>query len=412
MKTLVSICILLSFIILPAKEKISEWRGPERTGIYRETGLLKSWPAEGPAEMWTASGLGNGFGSPVFTESNFYITGEIDTISILFCFNLKGEKQWSIPLGREWSKSYPGSRSAPTIAGNLIYAGTGMGDLFCVNTSGKLVWSKKLSADFDGILPLHGHSESALIDGDKVFWNAGGKKHNVVALNRFTGKLIWSSEGFKESSAYNPPKLIRHPAGNILVTFSSYHMMGFDAETGKLLWSHEQTNYPPEKRGPGYGDTHANTVIYDNGILYYTEGDGNGSVALKISPDRSSITEIWRNPKFDSFMGGVVKIGNFMYGCGTVRPLLYSINTVNGELTDSVKIGTGAVISADNMLYYYTQKGEMHLLSYADGKMKDVSSFKVKKGNLQHFSHPVINKGILYQRHGNTLIAYDIKKKN
>ena len=64
-----------------------------------------------------------------------------------------------------------------------------MGNLFCVNkNTGKIVWSKDLTADFGGILPLHGHSEAPLLDGDKIFWTPGGKTHNVVALNRFTGK--------------------------------------------------------------------------------------------------------------------------------------------------------------------------------------------------------------------------------
>lgn len=402
---------LITLLVSATQDKISEWRGPERSGKYNETGLLKSWPAEGPKEILSVQGIGNGFGSPVFTGDRFYLTGEVDTMAVLFCYNLKGEKQWSTILGREWVKSCPGSRSAPTVAGNLIYVGTGMGDLYCVTLKGAIVWSKKLSADFNGVLPLHGHSESALIDGDKVFWTPGGKDYNVVAMNRLTGKIIWSAKGFGETSAYNPPKLIRHTAGNILITFSSYHMMGFDAATGKLLWSHEQTNFPPEKRGPGYGDTHANTVIYEDGYIYYTEGDGNGSVKLQISPDRTKITEIWRNPHFDSYMGGTVKIGNFIYGSGTVRPVLLAINASTGQLTDSLKIGSGALIEADDMLYYYNQKGDMHLAAFNDGKISDVSSFRIKKGNLQHFSHPVIYKGVLYQRHGNVLIAYDIKKK-
>ena len=54
-------------------------------------------------------------------------------MEILFSFNLKGEKQWQTTLGREWTKSFPGSRSAPTIAGDLIYVGTGLGNLYCVN---------------------------------------------------------------------------------------------------------------------------------------------------------------------------------------------------------------------------------------------------------------------------------------
>jgi outer membrane protein assembly factor BamB len=410
-----NISILFAFILLLTSStgtvRIYEWRSTGRTGIYHESNLLKSWPEEGPKELWSISNVGNGFVSPVFTEDNFYISGEVDSMEILYSFNLKGEKQWQTTLGKAWMKSFPGSRSAPTIADNLLYIGTGRGNLFCVNRlNGKIVWSKDLAADFDGALPLHGHSESALIDGEKVFWTTGGKENNVVALNRFNGRLIWSDKGFGERSAYNSPKLIELPSVKIIVTFSAYHLMGLDAETGKLLWAHEQDNYPTEKRIPGNGDTHSNTVLFDSGSIYYTAGDGNCSVKLNLSADGTEITEVWRNKRFDSFMGGVVKIGDWIYGSGTATPDIRVLNASTGLLSDSLKIGSGAVIAADNMLYYYTQKGDMMLLGYNQGKIEKVSSFRIKQGTLQHFSHPVIHKGILYQRHGNTLMAFDIRR--
>jgi len=186
--------ILSALIILLTSSsgttRIYEWRGVDRAGIYKESGLLKSWPVEGPKELWSVKDIGNGFVSPVFTEENFYITGEIDSMEILFSFNLTGEKQWQTTLGKEWMKTFPGSRSAPTVVDDLIYVGTGLGNLFCVNRAdGKIIWSKYLVTDFNGALPLHGHSESPVIDGEKIFWTTGGKDNNVVALNRFTGNI-------------------------------------------------------------------------------------------------------------------------------------------------------------------------------------------------------------------------------
>lgn len=394
------------------KTQIYEWRGKGRTGVYEDTNLLKSWPAEGPAELWTAENIGEGFVSPVFAGEYFFITGEIDSISLLFCYNLKGERVWQTSLGKEWMKTYPGSRCAPTIVDDLVYVGTGIGNLFCVRKdNGKIVWSKDLEKDFNGALPMHGYSEAPLIEGDKIFWTPGGKVNNVIALNRFTGKLIWSNKGFGERSGYNSPRLIELPARNILVTFSAYHLMGFDTKNGTLLWSHEQDNFALKDRIPGNGDTHSNTVLYENGSIYYAAGDGNCGVKLNLSQDGTKITQVWRNKGFDSYMGGIVKIGNYLYGSGTVKPEIISINATTGQLTDSLRIGSGALIADDNMLYYYTQKGDMMLLSYKDGKMEKVSSFRIRKGTLQHFSHPVINNGILYQRHGNVLMAFDIRKK-
>jgi outer membrane protein assembly factor BamB len=404
--------LLFSSCAAQDKNSIYEFRGAGRTGIYQEVNLLKTWPAEGPKEIMVVENIGNGFVSPVFTSDGFFISGEIDSMCVLFSFNLNGEKQWQTTLGKEWMGQYPGSRCTPTIVGDLVYAGTGMGNLYCLNRkNGKIIWSKELDRDFNGAIPMFGYSEAPLIDGDKVFWTPGGKIYNVVALNRFNGKLIWSHKGFGEASAYNPGKLITLPEINILVTFSMYHMMGFDTKTGQLLWSHEQTSYPVEKRGPGYGDTHSNAVIYENGVIWYVEGDGNCAVRLNLSPDGSKITEAWRNKGFDSYMGGVVKSGDYLY-CGAVaKPQLVSLDATTGQLVDSLKTASGAIIMADKMLYYYNQKGELMLLSFNNGKMQMVSSFRVKKGTLQHFSHPVINNGILWQRHGKVLLAYDIKNK-
>jgi outer membrane protein assembly factor BamB len=258
---------------------------------------------------------------------------------------------------------------------------------------------------------MHGHSEAPLVIGEKVFWTPGGKDYNVVAINRFTGKLIWSNKGFGERSGYNSPKLIEVAGKKIIVTFSAYHLMGLDVETGNLLWSHEQDNFAVEKRTLGSGDTHSNTVLYDNGAIYYAAGDGNCGVKLTLSKDGTKISQSWRNSGFDSFMGGIVKIGDYLYGCGTASTDLRSINANSGVISDSLRIGSGAIIAADNMLYYYNQKGELNLLAYNQGKLQKVSSFKISKGTNQHFSHPVINKGILYQRHGGVLMAFDIRKK-
>ncbi len=413
MKNLTFIALLAIFCSSCTQEnKIYEWRGPDRSGIYQETGLMKEWPEDGPEEIWIIKDIGNGYGSPLFVEDKFYITGALDSMALLFCFDLDGKELWRTDFGLEWIVNYPGSRSAPTVVGDLLYVSSGMGNLYCFDaTNGEKVWSKDFEDDFQGIFPLFGHSEAVLTDGDKLFWTPGGKEHNAVALDRYTGELLWSNPGFGERSAYNPPKLIELPARKILVTFSAYHLMGFDTETGELLWSHEQDNWPLPQRKPGYGDTHSNTVIYDDGAIYYAAGDGNGGVKLNLSEDGSELSDGWRNKGFDSYMGGIVKIDNYLYGSGTMKKELRAINAETGVLTDSLNIGSGALIAADNMLYYYTQRGTLNLVSYDAGDMELISSFRVKKGTKEHFAHPVIYRGILHQRHGKVLMAYDIREK-
>lgn len=158
------------------------------------------------------------------------------------------------------------------------------------------------------------------------------------------------------------------------------------------------------------GDTHSNNVIYDNGAIYYAAGDGNCGVKLQLSEDGTEITEVWRNKSFDSYMGGIVKIDDHLYGSATSKKVFRSIDATSGELTDSLKLGWGAVISADDMLYYYSQNGTFSLIDFdEDGKMNPISDFKITRGAKEHFSHPVIKNSILYQRHGQVLMAFDIK---
>lgn len=410
-KVIIILLLFLASSCSSGNNKIYQWRGEERSGIYPDRNLLKEWSREGLAEIWTVEGLGNGFGSPVFAGDRFYVTGEIDSMAVLHCCGLDGKFIWQSELGKEWTASFPGSRSAPTIVDDLIYVGTGMGNLFCLSTEdGNILWSKDFTEDLNGTYPLHGVSEAAVIYKDRVFWMPGGKKYNVVALDRFTGELIWSNPGYGERHGYNTANLIEHNGRPVYVTFSAYHLMGLDAQTGELLWSHEQVNLAPEERILGMGDTHANAVQYSDGSLYYLAGDGNGGVRLDLSDDGDEISEVWCNREFDSYMGGFVKIGDYLYGNSDSHRSLVSINAASGALTDSLKIGNGAVIAADGMLYYYNQKGEMKLVSYHGGKLSEISSSRIKKGTGQHFSHPVINQGILYLRRGQVLMAFNLKK--
>lgn len=409
-KWILSLLFLLLLSCSTSQPELYEWRGTDRMGIYPGTDLLKEWPEEGPQELWTIENLGRGYGSPTFTKDHFYLTGEVDSMAILYCFDLDGKKIWQSTLGKEWVSSYPGSRSAPTIVGDLIYIGTGKGDLYCVSRAdGSMLWSREFTKDFQGVYPLHGHSEAPVISEDRVFWTPGGEVHNVVALNRMSGELIWSNPGFGERSGYNPGKLVEHNGRGIFVTFTSAKLLGLDAETGELLWSHHQDVYTDKEREKiGIGDSHANSVIYSDGSIYYVAGDGNGGVKLDLSEDGSEITQVWRNPKFDSFFGGVVMIDDYLYTSGTHSQYLYSIDASTGVLRDSMHIGQGALIAADQSLYYYNQRGQMYLISHSEGKLNELSVFKITKGTRHHFAHPVIHQGVLYQRRGDAIMAYDI----
>jgi outer membrane protein assembly factor BamB len=404
---------LVTICTISQSQIIYQWRGNDRKGIYNEHELLKIWPSAGPQLLWSVDNIGNGYGSPTITNDRIYITGEIDTVAYLFALDLKGKLIWKSDFGKEWVKTFPGSRSAPTVDGELIYITSGMGNLACFDAkTGVRKWFVDMMNDLHGQFIMHGHSESPLIDGEKVFLVPGGRDTNVVAFNKFTGKILWICKGKGERPAYNSPLLIKLKDRNLIVTFSAYNLMGIDTKNGELLWVHEQDNTPLDKRGQmGWGDTHSNTAWYENGFIYYIAGDGNGAVKLQLSADGKEIKQVWRNQDIDNYMGGFIVSGNTIYSCVSEKKGLRTIDANTGKVIDSLKCGTGTIISAEDMLYYYNQKGEMFLIKPDPAKPEIVSNFKITAGTKEHFSHPVIKDGVLYLRHGKVLLAYDIKAK-
>ncbi len=391
-------------------QRLSQWRGTDRKGIYPETRLLKSWPAAGPTMLWAADGIGNGYGSPTVTADRIFVTGEVNGLSTLFALDRRGKLLWKSEFGKEWVRSYAGSRSQPTVVGDLVYVCSGNGVLACFEAgTGKKRWAVDMVKDFQGRLPYHGQAESPLVDGDRVFLVPGGPVYNVVALNRFTGQLVWNCRAQGETPAYNSPNLVKLTGRNLVVTFTAYSLLGIDAKTGDLLWRHEQDNTPVAKRAPGVGDTHSNTVWYEQGFLYYFAGDGNGAVKLSLSKDGRTVRQVWRNPGIDNYMGGFVKLGNGLYSPYPTGKQLIGVDAGTGKVLSSLPLGPGAVIAADNMLYYYSEKGEVTLVKPAGVTLTTCGTLKVTRGTKEHWAHPVIKDGTLFVRHGTSLMAYQIR---
>ncbi|MBN2597720.1 MAG: PQQ-like beta-propeller repeat protein [Marinifilaceae bacterium] len=404
MKNLSILLIAVLFFACNSKsKKVSEWRGENRSGIYNETNLLKEWPAEGPELLWAIDSIGNGYGSPVICENTMYLNGEIDSLAYLISLDLQGNILWKTEFGTDWMENFIGSRSAPTVVDDLVYVASGMGDIACIHAeSGELKWKVNMLAKYEGKNTRFGYSQSLLVDGDLVFAAPGGAENNIIALNRFTGEMAWTNPGVGEISAYCSPLLLEFPSRKVLVTFSDNALMGIESQTGKLLWTELQDTLC---------DINGNTPIFEDGYLYYVTGCGNGTVKMKVSEDGSQITEVWRNKELDNIMGGAVKLNGKIIASGHRKKVWKSVDAETGETRDTLSFGRGSTIAADGMLYCYNERGQVGLVKVTPESMELVSKFKVTKGTKEHFAQPVINNGVLYIRHGDALLAYDIKKK-
>ncbi|MDP2334932.1 MAG: PQQ-binding-like beta-propeller repeat protein [Bacteroidota bacterium] len=384
-------------------QETTKWRGVNSSGVYTVDKLLAQWPVNGPQVLWSYNLLGQGFSSPAFANNKIYVNGMIDGQAVLFVLDQNGKELQKINYGKEFDVSYPGARSTPTIAGDSVYLLTGNGKLSCIDLkSGKPVWEKDFLTQMDGTNIQWGYTESILVDGDKLFCTPGGKINNVMALNRMTGATIWSCAGLGELSAYCTPQLIKLPARQLLVTHTANHVLGIDAVTGKLLWNTEH---------PNEWAVHPNTPIYSDGKVFVFSGYGQGGEMLKLSADGSSVTKDWNIKSFDSRIGGAVLIDGYLYGSGDSDRSWQCIDWKTGERKySSTEVGKGVAIAANNKLIGYSEKGELFLADANPSGFKVISKTKVTLGTEQHWAHPVINKGILYVRHGNTLIAYQVSE--
>ena len=296
---------------------------------------------------------------------------------------------------------FPGIEGSDTV-GEKIYLESGHGKLVCFNNSdGKILWSKNLFKDFDGKNIQWGVNETPVIDGDIIYVTPGGRKYNVVALDRHTGKLIWTSPGKRELSAYCTPVLFEHNGRKILATHTASHLIGLDAATGKMLWSQSQ---------PNEWSVHPNTPLYHNGELYYFSGYGQGGGMLKLSADGNSVSQKWRNRTIDSRMGGAILLDGYIYASGDNNREWRCLEWETGkEMYASATIAKGTLIYADGMLYCYSERGELALVKADPSGFQIVSKTRVMLGSEQHWAHPMIHDGVLYVRHGKALIAYKVK---
>jgi outer membrane protein assembly factor BamB len=388
-----------------------EWRGPGRSGIYNETTLLKVWPSGGPSLLWENSEVGNGYSSVTVTNDAVYITGRKGNNDVLTAFTQDGNLKWEATYGKGSDSNYPYTRGIPTISNNQIFIISGMGDLACITKDGKIVWSVNYSMKYDGVTPDFGISESPVVTGNKVIVTPGGKKASMVAFDINNGNVIWETPSINDVTQYVNPLLIEFGGKKLIVTLSADFVFAVDSDNGKLQW---KFNYMEECVGGDSRYCHINTPVFRDGYLLVANGYEKEAVKLKLKTDGSAPTIVWKNSDFDPLLGGMILVGDNLYGSNWEshsfgKWLCLDWNTGKTEwITDWYN--RGSIIAADGLIYIYEEKtGHVGLVKPGTEKLDVISKFKITKGNGPHWAHPVIDKGRLFIRHGDYLAVYKIK---
>lgn len=402
--TIYTVTVILFFTQCTKKNEISQWRGPNRDGIYLENNLLDKWPENGPELLWRYDELGIGYSTASVTSNRVYTVGTIDSISYIFALDLNGNLVWKKELGPEWMSKFPGAHGTPLIYNDLGYFLNGLGKLFCFNiNNGDIIWTKDLFHEFDGINNLYSITENLLIDNEKLFCIPGGKEANVVALNRMNGDLIWKSSGCGEISSYNSPIIINDFGQKFLTLITINSVFSINIANGELAWEYTL--------GTDTMDwiSHPNVPIYNDGYLFIKSDMKIGSVMLKITDNGYKATEIWKNGDLMNCIGDAVLLNDKLYSVGGRK--LYAVEWKTGNiLYEDSKYKLGSIISANGLLYCLGYNGEFSLIRPTENNFELISSFQVSEKKNDYWGQPVIKNGRLYVRHNNSLFVYNIAR--
>ncbi len=392
--------------------QLYEWRGPGRSGNYNESGLLKKWPANGPALIWEAESMGDGYSSPTVTNDAVYVTGRKDSSDVLTALTLDGKKKWETVYGKAWMANHTGSRCIPTYYNGNIFLISGSGDIVCVGSDGKLRWSKNHYSLYESKPIQFGISESPLVVDNMVIVSPGGNKASLAAFNIKDGKVVWEAEPVDQVPQYVNPLLIEYAGRKMIVTAMGTYIFAVNAKDGKILW---KIDYASVNGATGsVRKNHAITPVYRDGNILIANGYNWVALKLKLSQDGNSVETVWENRNFDPQLGGIVLLGNNLYGANhqaaPADSWICADWTTGKTLWTEKWYSRGSIISADGMLYLFEEKsGRVALVKPDSSKLDIVSEFQIKKGEGPFWAHPVINKGKLFIRHGNVLMAYKIK---
>jgi outer membrane protein assembly factor BamB len=415
-----ALCLCFSSLPVSAADW-PQWRGPERNGISRETGLLKQWPAEGPKLLWQVNDLGDGYSTPAVVGTRIYLMSNLgmENEFVQARSTQDGKVIWTTRVGNvgnpNQDPSYPKARSTPTIDGQLIYALGSDGDLVCLNAKdGKIRWQKSLRKDFGGQPGEWAYAESPLVDGDAVVVTPGGAQATIVALNKKTGAPIWKSAvPGGDAAGYASAIVVQGGGRKQYVQFLSKGVVGVDAKTGDFLW-----RYAEPAKGPAQMFT---PIAGADSVYAGANGVGGGLVRLKANGAGVTAEQVYFERGLPSWFGGAVLVSAHLYGTyGTQSDhKLMAMEFATGKVkwqTDS--IGLSSMLYADGFLYLHGVNGEMALVEVTPEAYRIKGRFtppalpehkKVGPFPEASFSYPVVANGRLYVRDLTTMWAFDIK---
>ncbi|HKZ03734.1 MAG TPA: PQQ-binding-like beta-propeller repeat protein [Pyrinomonadaceae bacterium] len=381
-----------------------QWRGPNRDGISKETGLMDQWPADGPPLAWKTTGAGRGYSSMAVAGGRLFTMGLRGDREFVVAFDIAtGKEAWATAHGRAFRNDRgDGPRGTPTVDGDSVYALGGDGDLSRLEArTGRIVWTMNVLRKFGGSNITWGISESPLVIGDKVLVNPGGSGASIVALNKKDGTLIWKSQS--DTAGYSSAIPVQAGGINQVVFFTSRRAVGLDLRDGRLLWEYARPSN--DVANVATPIARANRVFISSDY-----GTGGGLVEIKAGDRGVTAEEIYFTKDMRNHHSSSILVGDYLYGFSS--SILTAMRFDTGEIAwRDRSVGKGSMVYADRHLYCFSENGVVGLVEATPQGYREKGRFKIQQDSLPTWTHPIVVGGRLYIRDQDTIYAFDVKKK-
>ena len=298
-----------------------------------------------------------------------------------------------------------GPRGTPTVEGNRIYAEGGNGDLSCLDAkTGKTIWHLNLSDHLKGGRPGWGYCESPLVYGDLVIVTPGGGEGAIAAIDKHSGKVVWRSSGMTDGAHYSPPQVATIGGVKQIVQYTRGSVFGLTLDGAHVLWQYS---------GANNGTANIATPIVADDYVLASSAYGTGSGMVKVSTTTSTeqkADEVFFNKELANHHGGLVKVGDYVYGFGNNGLMCLKFDT--GDVAWKARsVSKGSLLHADGMLYCLGEGHEVALVEATSESYVERGRFKIESQGRPAWAHPVVANGRFYIRDQGQLTAYDVRAK-
>jgi outer membrane protein assembly factor BamB len=450
----------LLFLVSTARgDDWPQWLGPKRDALWRETGLIETFPKDGPKVVWRVP-VGIGYAGPAVASGKVYVIDLVPAADAklpesgfakgarvpgkerVLCLDEKtGRELWTHDYPVEYRVSYAaGPRCTPTVDGDRVYTLGAMGHLVCLNVAnGKPVWSKDFIKDYESYLPVWGFAAHPLVDGDKLICLVGGSDSRlVVAFDKKTGRELWAKESCSGDFGYCPPMIYEFGGKRQLIIWHTRGVLGLEPETGMRIWrvdfESKSALTAPTPRMVG-SDHLFVTSFY------------NGSMLLKVSADKADV--VWKSkaqgemPNQTTDLSSIMPTpwvdGEYIYGvCSygqlrcikaqTGERVWESMKATRGKLTppkvaesdepaETERWSNAFIVKNGERYFLFNEQGDLIIARLSPKGYEEVSrthlieaTNTMARGRKVVWMHPAFANKCVFVRNDKELVSYSLAK--